>query len=134
MFGIEDLGYPAPDSLAVPVELQRGHLLDRFAFALVSDQVVALRRIKLMMVHELAQHINVDSGVGMASGVGVSVGIGEDLRLVEWQQHPDLRAVRLDERGYRDLRQCAHPCSVLPGDPTDGLLPGGVCPLAQEVA
>jgi len=37
MLGVENFGDAAPDPVAVPVELQRGDLLDRLTLALVPD-------------------------------------------------------------------------------------------------
>ena len=83
VFGVEQLLRGSPDAVAVPVELHRGDPVDGFAATVLADPVVGLGGIELAVVHQLAQHVDADPGVGVALGVGVPVGVENDLGLVE---------------------------------------------------
>ena len=77
------LGFP-PDAVAVPVELQRGDLVDGIAATAVPDGVVAAGGIEAAMVHQRGEHVDRDPGVGVPLGVGVPVGVRDHARLVEF--------------------------------------------------
>ena len=64
------LGLP-PDAVAVPVELHRGDAVDGFAAAGFADSVVAAGGFELAVRHQLAQHLDGNTGVGVALGVAV---------------------------------------------------------------
>jgi len=68
---------------AVPVELVPRDPIDGFALALGTDPVVNPGGVHRIVIKELAEHIDRDSGVGVPLGVGVPVGVGEDAGLVE---------------------------------------------------
>ena len=78
VFGVQQrLGVP-PDAVAVPVELHRGDAVDGLAAAGFADPVVAAGGVELAVVHQLAQHVDGNTGVGVALGVGVPVGVEHD--------------------------------------------------------
>lgn len=66
--------------VAVPVDGQLGDRLDGFAFPLRGDLEVAHGGVDFAMVHQLAQAVNRDAGVGVPLGVGVPQPVHGDLR------------------------------------------------------
>lgn len=60
----------------MPVELHRSHPVDGIAPPQLSNAVVALCRDQIEVVHQFAQHIDRNPGIGMPLGIGVSVGVG----------------------------------------------------------
>ena len=91
------------------VELHERYLVHRSPAPLVPDLEVGARGIDVLVVHQLAEHVDADSGVGVPLSVGMPVGIEEDLRLVELPGHRDGLAVD-DERAAAWIgdRESAH--------------------------
>ena len=81
--GFQQGGGVAPDPVAVPVEAERGHLVDRLAAAVFADPVVAAGDVQVAVIEELGQHVDGHPGVGVPLGVGVAVGIRHRPGLVE---------------------------------------------------
>jgi hypothetical protein len=72
VLGVEQgLGLP-PDVLAVAVELVAGDLVDRVALPLGTDAVVNPRGVHRVVIEQLPQHVDRDSGVGVPLGVGMT--------------------------------------------------------------
>ena len=69
----------APEPVAVPVEAVRGHRVDGGAAALLPDPVVAAGDLEGAVIEELGQHVDGDSGVGVALGVLSVVDLAEAL-------------------------------------------------------
>ena len=81
--GFQQGGGVAPDPVAVPVEAERGHLVDRLAAAVFADPVVAPGDVQVAVIEELGEDVDGHAGVGVPLGVGVPVGIGNDPGRVE---------------------------------------------------
>src|SRR5439155_4099127 len=81
--GFQQSGGVAPDPVAVPVEAERGHLVDRLAAAVFANPVVAAGDVQVPVIKELGQHVDRHPGVGVPLGVGVAVGIRNRPGLVE---------------------------------------------------
>ena len=94
VLGVEQRLGIAPDAVAVPVELQRGDLVDGLAAA-VGLRRGSSRRVvsRLRWSISSREHVDRDPGVGVPLGVGVPVGVGDDAGLVE------LGAVGAQQRG-----------------------------------
>ena len=123
VFGVEQLLGASPDAVAVPVELHGSHPVDGLAATVLADPVVGLGGIELAVVHQLAQHVDADSGVGVTLRVGVPVGVENDLGLVEG-----------DAIGGGQLGHARHPCPVSEREAErgDGLGPVGVAPVGGQ--
>ena len=83
VLGVQQRAHVPPDAVAVPVELHGGDLVDGVAAAVFPDPVVAERGVDAAMVHQVAEHVRGDPGVGVTLGVGMPVAVGHDLVLVE---------------------------------------------------
>ena len=81
VLGVQQRLRLAPDAVAVPVELHRRDPVDGLAAACLADPVVLPGGVEQAVVHQLAQHVDRDAGVGVPLGVGVPVGIREILAL-----------------------------------------------------
>ncbi|MFC6137971.1 hypothetical protein [Streptomyces spororaveus] len=84
VLGVEQALGRAPDSVAVPVELEGRDPVDGFPTAFRADPVVALGGGDEPVVHQLLEDVGVHSGVGVP--LGVAVPVGEDAGLVERHQ------------------------------------------------
>src|ERR1019366_8696231 len=81
--GFQERAGVTPDAVAVPVELHGGDLVDGLAAAGFADPVVPLGCIHDLVVHQLAEHVDRDAGIGVTLGVGVPVAVRDDLGLAE---------------------------------------------------
>src|SRR6266545_7534143 len=68
MFGVQQGAGVAPDTIAVPVEAERGDLVDGVAAAVFADPVVAAGHRVAPVIEEFGQHIDGDTGVGVPLG------------------------------------------------------------------
>ncbi|HEX9353744.1 MAG TPA: hypothetical protein VF933_08005 [Streptosporangiaceae bacterium] len=59
----------APGAVAVPVELHDGDPVHSLAAARLADPVVLAGRIQQLVIHQLAQHVDGDTGVGVPLGI-----------------------------------------------------------------
>ncbi len=123
VFGVDKGLRFLPDPVPVPVDGEGGNTVDGFAAAGLADAVVALGGVELAVVHQLAEHLDGDSGVGVALGVAVPVGVEDDPPLVE------LCAVDVPER-----RLVFDPLAVLErqAEGGDGAAPVGVAPVGGK--
>src|SRR5262249_44740752 len=71
-----------PDAVAVTVEPHRGDTVDGFAAAGFADAVVAAGGFQFSVRHQLTQHLDGNTGVGVALSVAVPVGVEHDLGFV----------------------------------------------------
>jgi hypothetical protein len=67
----------------VPVELHDGDPVDGFPATGSAYVVVHLGAVQFGVVHKLAEHVDGDSGVGVALGVAVPVGVDDDAPMAE---------------------------------------------------
>ncbi|MGC1285716.1 MAG: hypothetical protein WA895_22635, partial [Streptosporangiaceae bacterium] len=74
MLAVQQRGGVSPDAIAMPVELHRGDHVDGLAAAGFTDPEVPFRGVHGRVNHQLAQHVDGDTGVSMPLCVGVPVG------------------------------------------------------------
>ena len=65
VLGVQQHRSIPPDPVAVPVELHRGDLVDRLAAAALANPVVAFGDVEGGVIHQFAEHIDGDPGVGV---------------------------------------------------------------------
>src|ERR1039457_4821589 len=82
-FGFQQGPGVTPDPVAVPVEAERGDLVDGVTAAVFADPVIAPGHGVASVIKKFGQYVDGDTGVGMPLGITVPVGIGHDLDRVE---------------------------------------------------
>lgn len=66
------------ETTTLAVDLQSGECIHRATAAPGGHAVVALRRSKSQVAHQLLENVEVRPAIGMTLGVGVAEGVGED--------------------------------------------------------